>query len=272
MLRQLRRLRSVVSLSAEYRIRNIAYDFLPVRYRSRYDNVFHCCVWKTASQWVRLILSDPRIYIFSGLKPQPGGRTEGLRPRHRTIISPVYCSYEQFAELKKSENQIAFIVVRDPRDILVSHYLSLRHSHPSFAGLAAIRSDLEPLTDEEGLLWTLSHFEEIARMLRSWGNQCRENDEVLMLRYEDLTGLDRVETWKGLLDAMDIAVPKATLAKILHTYRFEKLSGGRAQGIENRFEKYRKGQAGDWQNYFTDSVSAKFDEVAGDLVKLLGYE
>ena len=133
----LRQFRSLVPIRLEYRIRDELYSLLPVRHRSRYENIFDCCVWKTASQWIRVVLSDPAVYQYSGLRTLHFTQSPLIRKGHgrevhfplRRIISPVYCSYEAFAALSSAANQRTFFVMRDPRDVMVSQYFSKRYSH-----------------------------------------------------------------------------------------------------------------------------------------------
>jgi Sulfotransferase domain len=39
----------------------------------------------------------------------------------------------------------------------------------------------------------------------------------------------------------------------------------------SKHHHYRKGVAGDWQNYFDSSLRRHFREVTGDLLDVLGY-
>ena len=36
---------------------------------SEYQNIYHCAMRKTASQWVKAVFSDPIVYRHSGLLP-----------------------------------------------------------------------------------------------------------------------------------------------------------------------------------------------------------
>src|SRR5678815_4789366 len=46
---------------------------VPVEERSRYVNVFHCCVHKTGSQWLRSLFGDLTTYRYSGLNAHSYG-------------------------------------------------------------------------------------------------------------------------------------------------------------------------------------------------------
>src|SRR5215212_3669825 len=74
------------------------------RHATDVENIFHCCVHKTASQWVRKILADERTYKYSGLEAYnyqrdwPGGvDTRPITERKftepfptHTIVTPIY--------------------------------------------------------------------------------------------------------------------------------------------------------------------------------------
>jgi hypothetical protein len=52
---------------------------------------------------------------------------------------------------------------------------------------------------------------------------------------------------------------------------FEKLSGGRRPGEEDPHSFFRKGEAGDWKNWFSQDQQQVFQRRAGNLLKQLGY-
>src|SRR5215210_3995013 len=91
------------------------------------------------------------------------------------------------------------------------------------------------------------------------------------VRYEDL--LERPNEEVGRLarflgaDTSEKAVQQA-----VGSARFEKLSKGRERGQEDTSSFYRKGVAGDWNNYFTERDKQIYKEEAGELLIRLGYE
>lgn len=278
-LAYLRRFRSFIPVKLESQLRQAVYTILPVKYHSKYDNVFHCCVWKTASQWLRVVLSDPRIYQYSGLRGTAfthdhlirSGQYKAIDFPVGSIITPIYCNYSRFKALQKPMNHRVFFVMRDPRDVLVSAYFSTRYSHRLNNWVAIERQKLEKLSEADGLMYTAERFIRITEILRSWAVAARQDPNVLLIRYEDLTQGNNLNTWARLLAYCDIKMPEKVLSNVLDTYRFENISGGRRQGQEAKTEKYRKGIAGDWKNYFDERLERRFYEVNGDIVGLLGY-
>jgi hypothetical protein len=256
-------------------------------YRSQSENVYHCTVQKCASQWVRAILSDPCIHRWSGLTPYryqdhlPGQhdprklterRFERVFPA-RTIATTIYIDYDGLASIPKPPCWKAFFVMRDPRDVLVSWYFSSRFSHPLLGDLGRVRSDLNRLSEPDGLFYCLDYLVEFGLFAaqRSWIGAPAKDANILLVRYEDLVGPASVAMFARLLAHCDIRVPADELAALLQTYRFEELSG-RPRGHEDRSAHYRKGVPGDWRNHFNPAIAARFEKVAGDLISLWNYE
>ncbi|MBM3995642.1 MAG: sulfotransferase domain-containing protein [Planctomycetes bacterium] len=257
-----------------------------VEHRSIHDNVYHCTVQKCASQWIRAILADPRIFRWSGLRPYryqddlPGQHDPRPLTQRRfdsafpesTIATTVYVDFDGFASIPKPASYKAFFVMRDPRDVLVSWYFSSRYSHPLMGDLGRVREDLGRLSEADGLLYCIDYLEEFGLFaaMRSWIDADVKDGSVLLTRYEDLTGADSRSRFAELLAHCDIRVPVDELDALLRSYRFEALSG-RKRGQEDRASHHRKGVAGDWRNHFTDQVGARFEHAAGDLLSLWRY-
>ncbi|MFO1129572.1 MAG: sulfotransferase domain-containing protein [Rhodospirillales bacterium] len=276
-LSKARSLRRLISPDAEYAIRRALNTVIPVRARSENGNVYHVCVWKTASQWVRLVLSDPRIYRYSGLSvclPNPLLRPDPrtVRLPERTIVAALVRDYPFFAALPKPERHFAFFVKRDPRDLIVSFYFSNRYSHPLDPVIARERATLARMSESEGLEYTIDQFGQFVAILRSWEEAARHDPRVVVVRYEDLTGIRQLDAWQALLDAADIRMPRQVLAEVLATYSFAKITGGRNPGTEAVAHKYRKGIAGDWKNHLTAAMLAAFHARYGSLCADLGYD
>lgn len=260
-----------------------------VRHRSAAVNVYHCCVQKTASRWVRRILTDRRVFRYSGLRTfdyhrGPRGTADHRGPTEiriteplprRRIATPLYVDYTCFRELPKPRSYRAFFVSRDPRDIVVSWYFSMKNSHPTMGGaLSPLRAELRSQSREDGLRTAIDRLEGKAGLfdaLRSWSEAFQGDTDLLHVRYRDLTGARSRETWRELLDHCDVPVPDETLAELLSEHSFRKLSG-RRKGNEDVQAHLRKGVAGDWRNHFTEKVLDHFEAVAGDVVVRLGYD
>lgn len=257
-----------------------------VRERSTLVNAYHCCVQKTASQWIRGILSDPRAYRHSGLKAynyqqRAAEGYDGRRLTERTfdrpfppgtIVTPLYLDYDSYRSIPKPAPYRTFFVARDPRDILVSWYFSVKHSHGAMGDVIRNRQALQTLSLADGLVYMLDYMESfgVFRAMSSWLDAPRQDDRVLLFRFEDLTGSDRKPHFEALFRHLGIPIPVEEMGALLADHSFERLSG-RSTGSEDRRSHYRKGVAGDWKNHFDDRVRARVNEIAGKLVERWGY-
>lgn len=248
-------------------------------------NIFHCCVQKTASQWIRSLFQDSRITMHSGLqvlnfyhdleKEDPRLSSSYLFTvpfPANTIVTPLYISFESFCSIPKTEKYRAFFIMRDPRDLVVSWYFSTKYSHPPIGKILERRDKLNQVSIEEGLILSIDFLSERGyfRTLESWINAPVIDSNVKLVKFEDLTGADNLTVIQDLLDHCLIDVSPDVLQSLLDDVSFEKLAN-RKQGIEDQFAHYRKGIEGDWVNYFDDKVEAKFNDVAGALTAALGY-
>lgn len=260
----------------------------PVRYRSSCRNVYHICAHKTGSQWVRKILEDKRTYCYSGLRPYhyhsflPGHsdsrtyyETSFVEPfPEKTIVTPIYTSYDNYKTMPRHESARALFVMRDPRDIVTSWYHSMMYSHALVGKTAERREYLNSVSLEEGLAWAIDTLADsgLFDAIGSWNRASPEDKTIIVLRYEDLIGPRQHELFRQVIDHCDIGMPDNVLADLLREYSFEALSGGRKAGEENIKSHFRKGIVGDWKNFLPDWALKQFGERTGDLIAELGYE
>ena len=249
------------------------------------DNVFHCCLHKSGSQWIRRILKDARIYKYSGLEAYhyQSSLLDGHDPRPvnsrrfdepfplRKIVTPLYIDYPGYIAIPKPASSRAFFVTRDPRDIVVSWYFSSKFSHRLMGDLADVRGNLSDLDQVSGLQYSIRHLSSFGLFAsqRSWLDSIGDATTTV-IRFEDLIGPEGRDHFIGLFEHCLIEIPDRVLDAVLATYNFERLSG-RPKGQEDTHAHFRKGISGDWRNYFVPEVQNVFDEVVGDLVVQLGY-
>lgn len=246
---------------------------VPVEARSEYGNVYHCTVRKTASQWIKAILSDPVVYRYSGLLPHDPRPYKWRYPQPfppgRTV-STLFVSHQRFMGIPKPENYRAFFVLRDPRDVVVSSYFSMRSSHTPMGDIPQVRPVLQEKPKKDGLLYIIDHLRAKGTFaaLRSWAT-APPSEEIRLVRYEDLIGEQQAEEMDRLLRHCGIHLPPSELTGLLSRYSFSRMRG-KSDGA-GPVSHYRKGQPGDWRQHLDDDVYAAFTAATGDLVDLLGY-
>lgn len=256
--------------------------------RSEVTNVYHCCTHKSASQWMKALLTDPIVFRHSGLRhfhyqsewadwmdnrdPRPfNERYFSKSFPEQTVCSPLYIPYDCFQQIPKPSYYRGFFVLRDPRDVIVSWYFSMKHSHTLMGNIAKLREELQNRPKIEGLCWYIEHLTDSGfyDMQRSWIEP--DDPSAAVFRYEDLTGPDQFESVRKLFRHCTISLPDSKLRTLLDKHSFEKKSGGREKGESNEKQHYRKGKSGDWAGHFTREVAETFLREAGSLASDVGY-
>jgi hypothetical protein len=179
--------------------------------------------------------------------------------------------HPDFSELVKELRFKHILLLRDPRDVAVSHaFYMLRdtlHQHHEYY-TKTLKSD------EERLMASICGFEENAENYlppigESFGAYLpwTNDPSTLVVRFEDLIGP------QGGGDA------EKQLEEIERIGRFveRSLSREKASQIARRMYgkgslTFRKGQAGDWRDHFAEAHKRAFKATAGELLIELGYE
>lgn len=281
MLYYVRKLRPLIPIDAEYKVRRGLCSVLPGN-RGPIDNLYHCCAWKTGSQWMRLILTDPRFYMLSGLKPIMVHDPEDLEARPEAydfakgnVVTNMFISHEAFARIAKPGNWRAFFVLRHPQEMLVSWYISNRYSHRPNPTVDAMRADMAGMSEEEGMLYMLDHeeFGFIVRQLEGWSRAAAQDPtRVVLARFEDLTGPDRVAEWTSLLGRLGFDAPLRKVQPIVDFYDVKKLKPPKkVSGESAKFDKYAGADARRTEDYLTPRVIEAFNARYPTLMADLGY-
>lgn len=239
-------------------------DVMASTHRDRYFFAHHKC----ASNWMRKMLRDfcrgrQWGYRVSGginhtpFEPAPGMPTFVIRTNalwlHANALQP---------------EELAFNLIRDPRDALVSGYWSWRNSHKNNdRSILRARDALRSRNTEEGLVYMLDHLTLLSD-LEGW--PIDEVPNILDVRYEDMLQDTQAEMTR-IFEHLEIEPRHGEIQRIVSNNSFEMITG-RKPGEEDVSHHFRKGIAGDWKNAFTPRVAEAFrDRFQHDLVRL-GYE
>ncbi len=166
------------------------------------------------------------------------------------------------------EGAAAYFIVRDPRDVVVSHVHYVTEMAPQHIHHARYRA----LPDFEsrlrlsilGLPEADVPFPDIARRFapyRGW----LEHPEVRLLHFEDFLWDRRA----ALGDVLDHAVGRGFPLRVPRDTAISLLEGALNP---RKSPTFRSGRAGAWREAFTPEIAALFKDVAGDLLIALGYE
>jgi hypothetical protein len=271
--------RPFISLTTEYKVRRVLYKFIPVRNRSR-GHVVHACLWKTGSQWVRLILSDPRVYRYDGRLPYVWSETEGQvlgadsQDRGRLLLSCFAGRDWVNKYFHAGKDSVrAIFVVRSPRQLILSWYFSTRFTHEVNEEIAIHRKNMEGLSDAEGLKYAVRVFrDEFLPIIESWLKDAESDEAVKIVQFESLVRADYAE-WLGMLQHLGMPVGRDVLEQVLSTYHISKIKGaGSFGGGRYSNEKYDSAGKRDVNDYFTPDVRGYFEGLMPGLSSRLGYD
>jgi len=174
----------------------------------------------------------------------------------------------------------AIHIVRDGRDVAVSGLFHAYRNRVVKGGetdsMIKVKVD-RVLEGGKTRLFTDPHLETRAK---SWSEvtmaiddqlRPRLGERYLMLRYEDLLA-DTRGSIERAFDFVGVARTPQLLDEIIERTSFKKMSGGRQAGEQDVGSGRRKGQAGDWVNYFTPRDRALFSAAAQPALERFGYE
>ncbi|MBI2685183.1 MAG: sulfotransferase domain-containing protein [Acidobacteria bacterium] len=235
--------------------------------------LYHLTFYKCGSQWVRDILSDPRIIECSGHSLAATGidlQTENwpaLRPGQ--FASPLYSTGTGAWRERSHQDDRAFVVIRDPRDIVVSLVYSVSFSHTPSTTTRLLRGTIADSSPRNRLRLGMFLLAQWADYLRSW-KQAPEIPNVFLTKYGRLVS-DLPDELERFFDFLKWPVPRVVRNAVAHDHSFEVLTG-RARGVENQFSHRRKGISGDWRNHFDRGLGELFESVFPQLLVELGYE
>lgn len=196
--------------------------------------------------------------MFQNLPAKKGHIYPGLM-----LTRDEFLSRPEFSEAKR------FVMIRDLRDTLVSHYFSLKNTHaPDKHGrVEEARNYLKSTDIENGLIYLFERdLERLVAVQRSW----LEGDDVVV-RYEDLIQNDVAGFEELFTDRLNLPVPRRYIRPAVEACQFENVFG-RKLGQKDESAHGRQGLPGDWKNYFTPKVAEAFQKTAGNVLKLGRYE
>nr|WP_246212961.1 sulfotransferase domain-containing protein [Marivivens donghaensis] len=265
----------MVTFEREYQIRRAVCRITPTSYEpDSPPHLIHCCAWKTGSQWIRLVLSDPRIYRYTGLQPYPYATVRDdqecakkYKRSKRTILLASYDSYETAKSLAGKPNVKSFFVIRDPRTMLVSWYYSTRFTHRPTTGVDEHRYAMQNMSDRDAFIYCSDAFiKEFAPILDSWAQHA---NNLPIVHFEDLTGVNSSLIWTNLFAELGYAVPQETIQKVLKTYSIENLAPNpHARNVDDKYAAKGKRE---WPTFLSGSDTSSIYQQLETWIQAFGY-
>lgn len=247
--------------------------FAPSNHGKSPVRLFHLTFYKAGSQWVRDMLTDPRLVEHSGHTLAASGidlqscTWPTLSPGQ--LASPLYSAGAgQWRRLATPDDR-AFVVIRDPRDIVVSLVYSVSLSHTPTPITLLLRDPIAASSSRNKLQIGMFLLAQWVDYLRSW-NSAPEFANVHLARYEDLLVNLPAELTR-LFAFLEWDVPHTVIHDIANDNAFA-IRAARPAGQENPFSHRRKGISGDWRNHFNRDLARLFEEAFPGLLTDLNYE
>lgn len=242
------------------------------------------------------LLSGPLSLYVINEYPKSGGswlgqmleRALGLPyPRNRfpefraSIMHGHYLHLMDGTSLRPRGAKNVLVVWRDGRDVMVSsyHHSLFKNERSNGRLVEMTRKELD-FPDYEDVRANLPRFVEYAftrqRYPRfSWADFARRwngRKGVVHTSYEILRHDTAGELARIARDLTGRELSLERAREVAEEFSFERQSGGRKPGQENKGSFVRKGIVGDWRTQFTQEAREVFDRYAGDELIRLGYE
>jgi hypothetical protein len=215
----------------------------------------------------------PAVVTFEGDSGRERPPTEILADLQRLLPGDLSYghlhSLPQVVELLCQPGYAAYFILRDPRDVVVSHVhyvteIEPNHIHHRYYAEVLQNFDQRLRTSILGLPDENIPFPDIYQRFAPYLGWL-EHPGVLCLRFEDFI-TSRQETLRLVFDH---AVQRGFPAVLQRTEAIKIL----ADNIDpQRSPTFRSGKIGGWQAQFSLENKTLFKEIAGDLLVRLGYE
>lgn len=175
----------------------------------------------------------------------------------------------EIIEVLGGEGYITYFILRDPRDVVVSHVFYVTdmepdHFHHRYYNEQLSTFDERLRTSILGLPGELAPFPDIRKRFEPFLGWF-DHPEVLYLRFEDL-----LQNLPGSLEKiLNHAVGRGFPLEVPQMQAIQQLQDSINP---SRSPTFRSGKSGGWVDQFNPENKALFKEVAGDLLIELGYE
>ncbi len=241
----------------------------------RPQRVFLLTWYKAGSQWARDLLTHRLAARASGLvnsdvtfncleveqwPSTPAG----------SFVGPIYCPRPIEWDKYRLPTDRGVVVLRDPRDIVVSLAYSLTFSHLPTPVTDHLRPGLLRLPMTQRLMLAMMQFQR-PRAFADWARLgWGPRGGVFVTSYERLVA-DTCGELSAIYEFLGWDVPAADVARIVEDLSFETRSG-RPRGEEAPLSHLRKGIPGDWRRHFDRLSGLTFELHTWGNVVRSGYE
>ncbi len=200
----------------------------------------------------------PYLKMYHALKHRPGH-----------VYPAMFITHDEFATRPEFADARRFVVIRDLRDTLTSHYFSLKGTHAldKLGRVKTARDYLQTSEKDDGFRFLFDRdLDRLIQIQRSW----LEAGETV-LRYEDLIGNDVAGFTDLFLKKLQLPLTERAIERAVEASRFETVYKRKLGELDEKSHG-RQGLPGDWKNHFSPSIRQEFLQRTGDLLVAAGYE
>ena len=182
----------------------------------------------------------------------------------RTIFAPI----RDYVKIKNEEHRSIVLMLRDPRDVLVSAYYSVSFSHVLPGGAEAqqrfsqLRKRALEMTLDEYVIFAL---DEYLPKYMDYARHLLGRPNVTFVTYEEMA-TDFTSWADKFLAGLGLETRDDAISKLRAVY----LSGAPASGIEDTTSHRRQGRPGDFRRKLSGSTIAVLNERLDDVMSIYG--
>jgi hypothetical protein len=213
-------------------------------------------------------ISIPRIAVQQGIPPNIWGKCEALN----SLILDGYC-YEGFRSypLFLQQNSLLaqrkkILLVRDPRDAIVSAYFSFANSHkPPAKGLALkqFNQRREHLKSIDLETYALEHAIQVKQAFNRYNRYLNKDSLLKVYRYEDII-FDKLNWITDMLKFLNLSLSSNQIEKIANKHDI-------VPNSEDINKHIRKVKPGDYEDKLSPESITKLNETLSDVLGRYNY-
>lgn len=234
-------------------------------------NIYATTIQKAGSQWSKALFDHDLVRAATGMATFPQFRYDQDQFRSRfpaaCFVPGLYLSYQAYLAIEKPPPYRTFYIARDPRDIVVSWYFSVRDTHRLTGDISTLRQRLQSLSFHDGLLFSIERLTQPILGMGTWLQV--EEPEVAFFRLEEFSSRPEVEV-RRLLEHCRVKLSDTDFEQVLRQTSRQSLQKRDLEQRKGTDSHYRVRQSGH-REHFAPAHYAAFRAATGDLVERLGY-
>lgn len=180
----------------------------------------------------------------------------------------LYSPLRKYVSIPEIDHYYVLLMLRDPRDVIVSDYYSVAYSHGLSPNklrgeeLLNRRNRVQKMTVDEYAIEKAEHFQKV---YSDYCNYLVKDQNIRFLRYENF--MQNFDFWiKQLEQCLKIRISQED-RNILY-----ELKGGNVKITENKLNHIRKATPGDYKNKLTEETQDFLNSTFKDILLTLNYE